>query len=147
MSASRPSPEMASAQGDYRYRVYGLGVRSDLPLPELNREENPGDADVDIRIGRVPHGVVGQQKLAKLPVEIRSLRFQRRLGKPGRRRIGIGIKRRLVVAAAARPKARARHLVRIGLAGDVVGHARHAAGMARRGAARIPAHIHISLPP
>ena len=54
MSASRPSPEMASAQGDYRYRVYGLGVRSDLPLPELNREENPGDADVDIRIGRVP---------------------------------------------------------------------------------------------
>jgi hypothetical protein len=54
MSVSRPSPEMASASGGYRYRVYGLSVRSDLPLPELNREENPGDADVDIRIGRVP---------------------------------------------------------------------------------------------
>jgi hypothetical protein len=38
----------------YRYRVYGLGVRSDFPLPDLRQDEASGEVDVDIRVGTVP---------------------------------------------------------------------------------------------
>ena len=53
MSASQPSPNVTRARR-YRYKVYGLSVRSELELPELHDDERPGDADVDIRVGTVP---------------------------------------------------------------------------------------------
>jgi len=48
MCASQPSPEVVTPT--YRYRVYGLSVRSELPLPELHPDETPGEPDVDIRL-------------------------------------------------------------------------------------------------
>ena len=53
MSASRPFPDLQHSAAPYRYRVYGLRIRSDLRLPELFEDEGSGDADVDIRIGSV----------------------------------------------------------------------------------------------
>ena len=53
MSASQLFPDTRST-GRYRYKVYGLSVRSELELPELHDDEQPGDADVDIRVGTVP---------------------------------------------------------------------------------------------
>jgi hypothetical protein len=53
MSASQRSPEAQNVS--YRYQVYGLNVRSRLPLPELHSNERPGEADVDVRLGKVPH--------------------------------------------------------------------------------------------
>jgi energy-coupling factor transporter ATP-binding protein EcfA2 len=50
---------MTDAPVSYRYRIYGLGVRSRLPLPELKEEEAAGEADVDIRVGDVPKSAEG----------------------------------------------------------------------------------------
>lgn len=36
------------------YRVFGLHVRSSVPLPELHPETVPGDADVTVSLGPVP---------------------------------------------------------------------------------------------
>jgi hypothetical protein len=52
MFGSQRSPETSNVS--YRYRVYGLNVRSDLPLPELHPDEVRGEVDVDIRLGSIP---------------------------------------------------------------------------------------------
>src|SRR5205814_10637538 len=70
------------------------------------------------RIGGLAHRLIGQDELADFLAVIRALWLDLRIGKAGRLRIGIGIKRGLAKAAIARPKAGAADLVRIGFAID-----------------------------
>src|SRR5690554_4390690 len=60
------------------------------------------------------------------------------VGKAVGRWIGVGIEHRLVHAAAARPEPGGRHLVAIGLPGNLIGKRRNLARMKRRLAARKP---------
>lgn len=53
MPSSRLIPELVSRAAGFNYRVFGLAIRSDIPLPELFEAESAGEADVSIRIGPV----------------------------------------------------------------------------------------------
>src|SRR5580692_9130600 len=89
-----------------------------------------------IRIGARAHSIVGQDELGQSLAEEGSPRPYAHGAKTFGLRIGIRIERGIIDRTAARPEAGAADLMRIGFAGDCVGKMRHAAGMARRAAAR-----------
>ena len=101
-----------------------------------------------VGVARGSHGVVGHKKLAQLFREkcLRRIHFRR--AETLRRRIGVGIERRIVDGpAAARPEAGTRNLVRIGLLGHGIRQMRHTARMARRRTAGKARHRQIEAAP
>ena len=93
------------------------------------------------------HGVVGQDEFAERLAEERRVRPHLRRAEARWLRIGIGIERRIIDRAAARPEAGAADFVRIGFAGHRIGQIRHAAGMARRAPAGEARHREIETAP
>src|SRR5205814_9677576 len=69
-------------------------------------------------IAGLAHRRIGQAEFGGVLVVVARARSDLGVGKAGRLRIGVGIKRGLAKAAIARQKARAADLVRIGLAVD-----------------------------
>ena len=77
------------------------------------------DERVEVRCSA--HRVVGQHELAELGEKVRGLGHHLRLGESGRRRIGVGIERRLRDGAAARPESATAAFAGIGLARHPIG--------------------------
>src|SRR5579864_1076002 len=100
-----------------------------------------------VRVRRRTDGVIRQEEFAQGLAEKCGLGSYPRGSETGWFGIGVGVERRVIDCAGARPKAGAALLVGIGLARNRVRQVRHAAGMAGRATAGEAANREIEAAP
>ena len=97
--------------------------------------------------GSSPDGVIGEDEFSEFLVPECALRLERRLGKAGRLRVGVGIEGGLRHGAAAWPEPAAADLVGIGLPHHPIADMRGRARMGGRGAAGEAGHGQVEAAP
>lgn len=100
-----------------------------------------------VGVARFPHHIIRQDEFAEIGIEARLFRPDRRVGETGRRRIGIGVKGRIIHAAPSRPEAGRGNFVTIGFADDLIRERRDTARMHRRDPFRGPRDGHVEAAP
>jgi hypothetical protein len=131
-----------SAEWTFQFRTVpfsSLRCRRTRALKKIHQDRR--------RVGRGAYRVVWQNEFAKLSAEKRPFRPDRGGSKILRWRVGVGIKRRVVDWAPARPESSARNLVGIGLPHDSIGQVRYPARMPGSATSREARHGEIKASP